>query len=70
MIIEASYLKSHIMGGWCNIGKMLIQLLHRLKVGQAGVGEVAEQRNLLVHHLEIEMRMIGNTTLMTTYLTG
>ena len=47
------------MGGWCQLCKMLKQLFHRLKVGQASVREVAEQRDLPIHHLEFEMNMIG-----------
>ena len=40
------------MGGWCNFGKVLEQVLNRLEVGEAGEGEVAEQGDLLLHHLE------------------
>ena len=40
------------MGGWCNFGKVLEQVLNRLEVGEAGEGEVAEQGDLLLHHLK------------------
>ena len=46
------HLQSEIMGGWCNFGKVVEQLLDRLEVGEAGEGEVPEQGDLLLHHLE------------------
>ena len=46
------HLQSEIMGGWCNFGKVLEQLLDRLEVGEAGEGEVPEQGDLLLHHLD------------------
>ena len=53
------------MGGWCNFGKVLEQQLDRLEVGEAGEGEVPEQGDLLLHHLDGEHFEVRTTLEIT-----